>query len=51
MSATECPIKWGVECSCCPYSKESLCDYPYILDAIVVVSGDDIVKACEERKI
>jgi len=40
-----CPAKWKLECKNCPYSKEGLCDYPYIENIIVgEVQEDDTNK-------
>jgi len=30
-----CPAQLDLDCQNCPYSKEGLCDYPYIKNIIV----------------
>jgi len=33
----DCPAKWNLLCQNCPYSKEGICDYPYIFAEIIEV--------------
>ncbi len=38
MSVRDCQVEWGISCSDYPYTKQSLCDYPYIGAIAVPVS-------------
>ncbi len=36
----KCPANLKIKCEFCPYSKEGLCDYPYIGTKRIPINGD-----------
>ncbi len=42
MIMKDCPAKLKIDCCDCPFSKQFLCDYPYIGNVIVEVKEDDV---------
>lgn len=40
MPVKDCPAKLKIKCDDCPYSKEKICDYPFIFNVKVEVKAD-----------